>query len=335
MKAVIKHLIQFVVLVGLMSDLLGIDASIEQQVAISFNLEPGSYYTVERSEDIEEWTTVLESVEAEENPLVINHLREEVVGYFYRARELSSQWVLVWSDEFEGGQLDRSKWANDVNANGGGNNELQYYTDEVQNTFVENGKLVLQALDSGYSGIEGIKSYSSGKVHSKFRGAWAYGRIEVRAKLPIGQGIWPAIWMLPMPNEYGGWASSGEIDIMELLGHEPSTVHGTIHYGNAWPNNTSNGGSYELSEGTFADAFHTFAIEWEFGEIRWYVDGELYRTSTNWFSVNGVFPAPFDKPFYIIMNVAVGGDWPGSPNATTPFPAKMEVDWVRVYQWQD
>jgi beta-glucanase (GH16 family) len=154
----------------------------------------------------------------------------------------------------------------------------------------------------------------------------------VRAKLPAGRGLWPAIWMLPTEDKYGGWAASGEIDIMELLGQEPNIVYGTLHYGGSWPKNTHTGKSFVLPHGTFADDFHVFAIEWEAGVIRWYVDGTLYQTQTQWRSDGGPFPAPFDQSFHLILNVAVGGQWPGPPDAKTVFPQHMLVDYVRVYQ---
>jgi len=140
--------------------------------------------------------------------------------------------------------------------------------------------------------------------------------------------------MLPTDNVYGGWAASGEIDIMELLGHEPNVVYGTLHYGGSWPNNRSSGGSYRLAGGDFSQDFHVFSLEWEPGEIRWFVDGELYLTLTQWYTEaqGASFPAPFDQRFHLLMNVAVGGNWPGSPAPTTQFPQEMVVDYVRVYQ---
>ena len=138
--------------------------------------------------------------------------------------------------------------------------------------------------------------------------------------------------MLPAKDGYGGWAASGEIDIMELVGHEPAKAHGAFHHGGTWPKNVHTGAPFELEKGTFADDFHTFAAEWEKGEIRWYVDGELYQTQTKWSSAGGPFPAPFYQPFYLLLNVAVGGGWPGPPDAKTVFPQRMTVDWVPVYQ---
>ena len=138
--------------------------------------------------------------------------------------------------------------------------------------------------------------------------------------------------MMPTDNVYGGWAASGEIDVMEYLGHEPSIVHGTLHYGGSWPNNTSKGKEYKLSNGGFNKGFHTYTLIWEEGKIQWLVDGNLYQTQTNWYTSNGSFPAPFDQKFHIILNLAVGGNWPGNPDSNAVFPQEFVVDYVRVYQ---
>ena len=154
----------------------------------------------------------------------------------------------------------------------------------------------------------------------------------MRARLPQSQAIWPAIWMLPTDNAYGAWPDSGEIDIMELLGHQPGQVYGTLHYGSP---HISQGGSYSLANGaSFSDDYHVFAVEWEPTQMRWYVDGNQYFSMDHWFtSSNGAkFPAPFDRRFYLLLNIAVGGTWPGKPDASTVLPQKMYVDYVRVYQ---
>ena len=238
---------------------------------------------------------------------------------------------LVWQDEFDGNKLDYSKWEAEVNAFGGGNKELQIYTDRKQNVRVENGCLVLEARrdNAGVSGTE--REFSSGRVRTKHRGDWKYGRIEVRAKLPQGAGIWPAIWMLPTDDRYGGWAASGEIDIVEMKGESPNTVLGTLHYGKEWPKNSYSGEEYQLPSGTFADDFHTFELEWKEGQIDWFVDGKCYQTQTEWKSSGGVFPAPFDQDFHLLFNLAVGGHFVGPPDETTVFPQQMQIDYVRVY----
>ena len=155
---------------------------------------------------------------------------------------------------------------------------------------------------------------------------WSF---EASIKLPTGTGIWPAFWMLSTDEVYGGWPQSGEIDIMEIIGSEPDIAHGTIHFGSPWPNNRFSGEEYQLNEGIFNDQFHQFAVEWEAGEIRWFIDDYLYATKRT----NDVSPSrwPFDQDFHFILNIAVGGNWPGSPNSTTSFPQTMEVEYVRVY----
>ncbi|MDF1513233.1 MAG: glycoside hydrolase family 16 protein, partial [Anaerolineae bacterium] len=211
-------------------------------------------------------------------------------------------WDLVWHDEFSGKTIDLSKWTFEVNAEGGGNHELQYYTGRSDNAFLKDGVLHIQALEELYTGPEGTRDYTSARMVTRDQGDWTYGRFEVRAKLPTGKGLWPAIWMMPTDSVYGSWAASGEIDIMELLGHEPYMVFGTLHYGGEWPYNTQSGDYYLLKDGrVFPDEFHTFTLEWEPREFRWYVDGELYQTQTAWFTDTGDFPAPFDQRFYIIL----------------------------------
>jgi beta-glucanase (GH16 family) len=241
-------------------------------------------------------------------------------------------WELVWSDEFDGKSLDYSKWEIEVNAFGGGNQELQIYTDRKENVRVEDGHLILEARKDNF-GISGtVREYSSGRIRSKHRGDWKYGKFEVRARLPAGRGVWPAIWMLPTDEIYGTWASSGEIDIMEFKGQEPNVVLGTLHYGKPWPDNKHSGAQKKLAKGNFTDDFHTFAVEWEEGVIRWSVDGEIYQTQKEWTSAGGEFPAPFDRRFYMILNLAIGGHFVGNPDASTPFPRKFLVDFVRIYQ---
>jgi len=246
-------------------------------------------------------------------------------------------WTLVWQDEFNGDSIDTSKWEHAVDANGGGNNELQYYTARTENSYVENGNLVIKALRERYTDQGGTRDYTSARLSTPNKGDFLYGKIEVKAKLPAGQGLWPAIWMLPTDWVYGGWAASGEIDILEAVNLQSSganNIHGTLHYGGKWPDNTSSGTSYTPSS-SVVDNFHVYSIEWEPTEIRWYVDGTLYQTQTDWWSDAGEYPAPFNQRFHIILNVAVGGNWPGSPNNNTSFPQTMTVDYVRAYQWNE
>jgi beta-glucanase (GH16 family) len=237
---------------------------------------------------------------------------------------------MVWSDEFEGKELDQTKWEVIVNGRGGGNKELQYYVKE--NVKVSEGMLVIEARKENFKGPDGTRDFTSAKIRTKGKGDWKYGRIEVRAKLPKGRGIWPAVWMMPTDNRYGNWPDSGEIDIAELVGHEPGRVHGTLHYGDREKRQMEKGESYKLSKGTFADEFHVFGLEWEKEKISWSVDGVVYQTQKAWHTRDAGFPAPFDQRFYLILNLAVGGTWPGEPDGKTEFPCGMVVDWVRVYQ---
>lgn len=240
---------------------------------------------------------------------------------------------LVFSDEFYGSRINYENWSHQLGDGtayglpaGWGNNELQYYTPRPENSYVSNGNLVIVARHEPYQG----RNYTSARLRSFAKQDFLYGRIEARIKLPSTQGIWPAFWMLPTDWEYGGWAASGEIDIVEST-NVADTIYGAIHYGGQWPANTSSGGSY--SDGNdFSDDFHTYAIDWEPTRIRWYVDGILYNAENSWWSSGGSYPAPFDKPFHLLLNVAVGGNWPGDPNESSTFPQEMLIDYVRVYQ---
>jgi beta-glucanase (GH16 family) len=249
-----------------------------------------------------------------------------------RLEGADAPWKLVWSDEFEGPTLDYTKWGVEENAHGGGNGELQFFVERPENVRVENGFLVIELRKEKFTSAGQTRDFTSARIRTKYRAEWKYCRVELRAKLPQGRGLWPAIWMLPVVEKYGGWSASGELDIVELIGHDPATVHGTLHYGGTWPKNTQSGQPFTLKNGTFADAFHTFAMEWEEGVIRWYVDGALSQMQTKWSTLGGQFPAPFDQPFFLLMNLSVGGQWPGPPDAKTVFPQQMLVDYVRVYQ---
>ncbi len=255
-----------------------------------------------------------------------------LVACLARAANETPDWLLVWSDEFEGNELDFTKWSVEENGHGGGNNELQYYLDRPENVRIDHGQLIIEARKEPVSlaGVE--RQYSSGRLRTKRRAAWKYGRFEIRAQLPTGTGLWPAIWLLPEDNRYGMWAASGEIDIAEVIGKSPDTVYGTIHFGSAWPENQSQGGKIRLPDEQVSDSFHIYALEWEPTELRWYLDGKLYHRTNRWHSTAAPYPAPFDQPFHLILNLAVGGNWPGPPDANTPFPSRMRVDYVRVYQ---
>lgn len=248
-----------------------------------------------------------------------------------------AQGVLVWSDEFDGTSINPANWEHQIGSGtayglpaGWGNNELQYYTNRAVNSFVADGMLNIVARQENFAG----HNYTSARLRSLNLQDFLYGRLEARIKLPVGQGMWPAFWMLPTNSPYGGWAASGEIDIMESV-NAMTTIHGTIHFGGQWPNNTSSGGSFSGST-NYSEQFHVYAIEWSPDMIRWYLDGCQYNsvTSATWFSENGPpfnDRAPFDVAFHFLLNVAVGGNWPGNPNGTASFPQVMQVDWVRVY----
>lgn len=246
----------------------------------------------------------------------------------------AQNWTLVWADEFDADTLNTDKWSymigdgTEYGIPGWGNNELQYYREE--NVTVSDGMLHVIAKQESYGG----KGYTSGRIRSVEKGDWTYCRIEFRAKMPKGIGLWAAVWMLPTDLDYGGWAASGEIDIMEHVGHEPSTVHGTLHFGAPWPDNEQAGSAYETTGWPFWREFYDFAIEWEEGEMRWYVNDVLYQTlgEGDWRTVGHPFPAPFDKRFHLLINLAVGGEWPGPPDGDTEFPQEISLDYIRVYQ---
>ncbi len=239
---------------------------------------------------------------------------------------LSAQcWNLVWEDNFDGNSLDLTKWTPQSGAGGWGNNELQYYTDRADNIQVSNGTLKIIAKEENYMG----SNYTSARLRTINQGDWIYGRFEARLKTPIGKGLWPAFWMLSTDSPYGAWPQGGEIDIMELVGHEANISYGSFHYGTPGNLQTQSTG-YTLPSGTFHDNFHTFTLEWEATELRYYIDGTLYFTGTK--ASVAPYNWPFDQEFHFLLNVAVGGSWPGAPDATTTFPQIMEVDYVRVYQ---
>lgn len=245
---------------------------------------------------------------------------------------------MVWNDEFDGPGIDPSKWSYDLGDGcdiapdsslcGWGNNELEYYTDREENSYISDGNLVIEAKRE-IPFYLGKHRYTSARMVTKNKGDWKYGRIDVRAKMPIGQGIWPAIWMLPTESVYGGWPRSGEIDIMEYLGHEPERVFGTIHYGHDFWRFNSQG--LELEEGNFAQDFHVFTVLWNEQCIQFQMDGiDIGVPNTRSTTLPTTWP--FDQEFHLILNIAVGGNLPGAPDGTTTFPQTLEVDYVRVYQ---
>jgi beta-glucanase (GH16 family) len=271
-------------------------------------------------------------------------------------------WTLVWSDEFSGPDIDRRKWGFEVDCWGGGNREHQCYTDSPRNAGIEDGKLVISARHERTTGPalpaaqrrfaamrdeEATRSFSSARLTSMGKASWLYGKIEVRARLPQGQGTWPAIWMLPEEDHYGAWAASGEIDILEAVnlgvacaacaGGREDTILGTLHFGGKPPENRFAGTEIHFPE--VLDGFHTYAIEWAPDQIVWLVDGRVYaqRNASEW-STTGSSDAgaPFDRPFHLILNLAIGGGLPESRGLggvqLDGYPKRMEVDWVHVWK---
>jgi beta-glucanase (GH16 family) len=272
-------------------------------------------------------------------------------------------WALVWSDEFDGPKIDRAKWGFDADCWGGGNDERQCYTESARNAAIEDGKLVITARTERVSGpalprhlrrsaatpdAQVMRNVSSARLNTRGKQAWRYGRFEIHAKLPQGQGTWPAIWMLPEKDRYGSWAASGEIDILEAVnlgvpcktceGGRENTILGTLHFGGKWPKNLHKGEDVAFPA-VLDGGFHTYAIEWYPDRIIWQVDGRTFaeRHMSEWSTTGSTSPgAPFDQPFYLILNLAIGGKLAESRGIggvrLDGYPKRMEVDWVRVWQ---
>lgn len=245
----------------------------------------------------------------------------------YTTPDAYSGYKLAWADEFNGKQIDLSNWSYNVGGNGWGNEESQYYTDG-KNSFLQSGKLVIEAREESFQG----KKYTSSRMVTKGKREFMFGRVDIRAKLPKGQGIWPALWMLGANIDQIGWPACDEIDIMELLGHDPKTSYGTIHWGKQGSGTSQNTqGVYKLTNGKdFSDEFHVFSLDWEKDKLSILVDDKVIFSTTS--AKLGASNYIFNNPNFFILNIAVGGKWPGYPNATTVFPQRMEVDFVRVFQ---
>lgn len=248
-------------------------------------------------------------------------------GEGYNTPKSITGYNLVWSDEFDGEVLDESNWTYelgngcDIGLCGWGNNELQIYTDSEENVKLEDGILRITAKEES--------PYSSTRIITKGKKEYRFGRIDIRAKLPKGQGIWPAIWMLGSNIDEVSWPACGEIDIMELVGHQPQLSHGTAHWGREGEGSQFRGNSFSITE-DFSERFHVFTLLWKNNSLQWYVDETLFHTITP--NDTQGFSFPFNEDFFFIMNVAVGGNWPGEPDETTVFPQTMEVDYLRVFQ---
>jgi len=246
----------------------------------------------------------------------------------YDAPTTYAGYNLVWADEFNGTTLNATDWSFEngdgcPNLCGWGNNELEYY--QPNNLSFQDGKLIIEAKKENV----GNRQYTSSKILTRGKKVFKFGRIDFRAILPRGKGIWPAFWMLPQDNVYGGWPKSGELDIMENIGHEPNRVHGTLHFGPG-PGSVQLTKSYTLPTGSFNDEFHVFSLEWKQNEIKWLVDNVVYSTYTSANVGSNIYP--FNENFFFIINLAVGGNWPGNPDATTYIPQFYIIDYVRVYQ---
>jgi beta-glucanase (GH16 family) len=237
-------------------------------------------------------------------------------------------YTLAWSDEFLAPSLDLAVWYQEIgNGSGGwGNNELEYYTNSIKNCFLSNGNLIIEARKEPISGF----NYSSARLTTQNKKTFKFGRIDIRAKLPVSKGMWPALWMLGANIPTAGWPGCGEMDIMELIGTYPAKVYGTMHWNNAAGAYTKKGSYYDLLSGDYSQQFHVFSMVWAQDLIKCYVDDQLYLTVTG-ADVNAA-TNPFNANQFFIFNVAVGGNWPGPPDATTVFPQRMFVDYVRVFQ---
>ena len=250
----------------------------------------------------------------------------------------TSHWVLAWNDEFDGpagSPVDPAKWVAETGGQGWGNRERENYTTRPENIALDgNGHLVITARAASPSSSDrcwyGDCLYTSARIKTQGRFSQAFGRFEARIRIPRGQGMWPAFWMLGADIDTVGWPRSGEIDVMENIGREPGIVHGTVH-GPGYSGSSGIGGPATLGTASFADDFHIYAVEWWPTEIRWSIDGTMCRSTTTADLPTGS-KWVFDHPFFVLLNLAVGGAWPGDPDASTVFPQSMTIDYVRVYR---
>jgi len=240
-------------------------------------------------------------------------------------KEYADYTTLVWSDEFETGALDQTKWTYELGGGGWGNNELQAYTNSNENVFMNGGNLVIQARRQQ----SGNNAYTSGRLITKGKQSFQYGRLDIRAKVPKGKGVWPAIWMLGSDIDQNNWPICGEIDIMELRGSQPKELLSTMHYGTSTADHRYKGITKQLSE-NLSDDYHIFTVIRSKDQLRFFLDGQIYYTFTG----SDASPFPFNNPFFVILNVAVGGNFDGDPDASTVFPQQMQVDYVKYFQYK-
>ncbi len=249
-----------------------------------------------------------------------------VVDSGYTTPTSYAGYSLAWNDEFSEDSLDNASWNYETGGDGWGNNELEYYTNSSKNCYITQHKyLVIEARNEAV----GNNSYTSARIQTLGKHEFKYGRIDIRAKVPYGKGMWPALWMLGSDINTSPWPLCGEIDMMEVLGNNPSETYGTLHWGDATTGQLSVGGNYSLTGDDFSKKFHVFTTIWTADKIEWYVDDIKYFGASQ-ASITGT--NPFNNPFFFIFNVAVGGNWPGSPDGTTIFPQRMIVDYIRVFQ---
>ena len=305
-------------------------------VTVSFATELGRLYQVQRA-DGEAWEPVGDAVRG-----TGAQIARTLPAGAYRVVHPEG-WAVIWRDEFDGDALDLTKWGYEVNNYGGGNDEKQAYRDDVKYCFVKDGNLHVAAYRDAHVTTDGKRQpYSSARIRTKGRFDFTYGRVEVRAKMPGGQGIWPAVWMLPTDSPYGGWAAGGEIDLLEHRGSDLNGMVSAIHYGGEWPRNRYVAHTHTFPDGEDATAFHTYALLWEPGRLTWSVDGVETRTRTadEWDTEAAPDDpnAPFDVPFHLLVNVAVDGGFFGGTGQTADnlppaaFPQTLAVDYVRVSQ---
>ncbi len=305
---------------------------------LSFKTEKGALHQLQAKRE-NRWSNIGTAIRGTGNPWSTF----QPVGE-YRLHTPSNEWALVWSDEFEGAQIDFHKWEREENNYGGGNNERQAYRTDPKYSFVKNGSLHIAVYRDPHTTSDGkTQPYSSARLRTMKRGDWTFGRFEIRARMPDGQGIWPAIWMMPTNSPYGGWAAGGEIDIVESRGSKVQETLGALHFGGKWPDNVHLDHTYRFPARNAAEDFHVYALEWTADEISWFVDGVKWRTrrKAEWWSAGARKnpSAPYDQPFHLILNVAVDGrffeneDQKADRIPANRFPQVMQVDYVRVYQW--
>ena len=307
-------------------------------VEVSFPTEAGTLYQLQRRSG-DGWENAGLAVRGTGEPVSQFH----PAGEYRVAVPPPGEWALVWRDGFDGDRLDPAKWAREENNYGGGNYERQAYRVDEKYCFVKDGLLnVAVHRDPHTTSDNKTQPYSSARIRTRGRGDWRFGRFEVRAKVPAGQGIWPAVWLLPTDSPYGGWAAGGEIDLLESRGSATRETTGALHFGGAWPRNEFLAHAYEFPAEDAAEAFHVYALEWDADAIKWFVDGNLVQTRTNdeWFTEAAPNDpsAPFDVPFHLLINVAVDGrffenvDQQADRLPDDAFPQTLLVDYVRVYQ---